>query len=120
MTFDQITEWDQESLAETELHLQSMMVRLRELLAMPGVTSETFAEISAIFNNVAYILGKPETAPVVLGDRPRQRRREDVQWPVDRNLETDHHALERVTGTTRWTESHLRCRAHDDPTRPRR
>ncbi|MCA1569498.1 MAG: M3 family metallopeptidase [Chloroflexi bacterium] len=55
MTFDQIAEWDQESLAETEHHLHSMMVRLREILAMPAITSETFAEIAAIFNNVAYI-----------------------------------------------------------------
>lgn len=55
MTFDQIAEWDQESLAQTDFHLHSMMVRLREVLAMPAITSEMFVEISAIFNNVSYI-----------------------------------------------------------------
>ncbi|MGH3528192.1 MAG: hypothetical protein ACRDQ6_12890, partial [Pseudonocardiaceae bacterium] len=55
MTFDQITEWDQESLADTERHLHSMMERLLEILAIPTLTEATFAEIAAIYNNVAYI-----------------------------------------------------------------
>ena len=55
MAFDETTVWDQESLAETECHLRSMMVRLQELLELPVLTETAFAEIAAIYNNVAYI-----------------------------------------------------------------
>ncbi|ORT50884.1 hypothetical protein KBI5_12535 [Frankia sp. KB5] len=55
MTFDRIGEWDQESLADTECHLHSMMERLRAILAMPTLTAAIFVEIAAIYNNVAYI-----------------------------------------------------------------
>lgn len=55
MAFDETTAWDQESLAETECHLRSMMVRLLELLELPVLTETAFAEIAAIYNNVAYI-----------------------------------------------------------------
>ena len=47
MAFDETTVWDQESLAETECHLRSMMVRLQELLELPVLTETAFADIAA-------------------------------------------------------------------------
>lgn len=43
-----------ESLAAMEVSLDQMMRRLKEILAQPSLTQDTFVEITAIFNNVAY------------------------------------------------------------------
>ena len=55
MTADASFATDYESLVDTDEALEGMMRRLQEILDGPSLTQDTFVEIAAIYNNVAYI-----------------------------------------------------------------
>lgn len=55
MTVEQIIAPDRESITTIEESLDTMLARLRAIVAEPALTDETLVEIMAIYNNVAYV-----------------------------------------------------------------
>ncbi|MET9730311.1 M3 family metallopeptidase [Streptomyces sp. NPDC006458] len=55
MSVDPVLAPDRQSLSVMEEALESMMKRLRDVVAEPRLTQETLIEVTSIYNNVAYI-----------------------------------------------------------------